>query len=592
MKNENLLASARGDVALELAIENIRLVNIFTGEIYPAAIGIAAGKIVHVTQPGETQLEAKMHYDGQRRYAIPGFIDTHVHIESSMLTPAHYADAVLPHGTTTVVTDPHEIANVLGKEAIQYMLEASKHLDLRIMTLLPSCVPAAPGVETSGADFTPELVDELLALPDIYGLAEVMNYHGVIHEQPRMMDILTANEKYGKLVQGHAPRVSGRDLSAYLLAGANSDHECRTGAEAIEKLRSGMIVEIRESSYSFNMAECAKVICDKGYLPNVCFCSDDVGAHDLLIRGHMDYVVRRAIEEGIDPVNAIRYATLNAAQRLKREDLGALAPGRVADIVLLEDLKSIQVQDVLVSGKQVVKDGRLLEKQVSAAISNTDFLRTVHVAEIAETDFCLKVNEINDGRAKVRVIEYEPAPGVPTDFIEAELPVRNGEIIPEEYNGPKGPLCRVAVWHRHGKNKNRNLGLLAGYGVQAGAVATTVAHDSHNLVVLGENVKDMTIAANALRKSQGGFVGVKNGKVIAQLPLPLAGLVSLEPGEKLAAEIRHFIDVVQKEIMPGKNPLHRMIAVTLPVIPKAKITDMGLVDVETQKILPFIIKVW
>lgn len=590
MLNRKLIAAARGDQPIDLAIDNIQLVNVFTGEIYPAAIGIVDGTIVHITAPGEITLEAKVHYDGQGRYAIPGLIDTHIHIESSMLIPENYAEVVLRHGTTTVVTDPHEIANVLGEEAVRYMVESAEGLDLRILNLLPSCVPAAPSVETSGADFTPDVVERMLEWDGIHGLAEVMNYHGVIHEDERMMGILAANEKKGKLVQGHAPHVSGRDLSAYLLAGANSDHESRTGKEAIEKLRAGMIVEIRESSYSFNMAECARMIVDKGYLPNVCFCSDDVGAHILLEDGHMDRVVRRAVEEGINPVNAIRYCTLNAAQRLKRDDLGALAPGRTADIVLVDSIEKLGVKDVFVAGRQVVREEKLIRGQKSLVPPASHFLQTVRLPEIREADFKLRVDDTNAAEARVRVIEYEAASGYPTDFIETTLPVRNGELVPEAYQGPKGPLCRVAVWHRHGKNHNRMLGLLAGYGVVAGAVATTVAHDSHNLVVLGINPQDMAIAANALRESQGGFVGVKDGKVVAHLPLPLAGLMSLENAETLGPKIKQVIKMLQAEIMPGKNPLHRMIAVTLPVIPKAKITDIGLVEVITQQLVPFIIE--
>ncbi|WP_199619757.1 amidohydrolase family protein [Paenibacillus alkalitolerans] len=311
-----MISAAKGEFPLDLAITNIKLVNVFTGEIYPAAIGVYRDRIVHVTQPGETELEARAIVDGKGKYAIPGLIDTHVHIESSMVTPGAYAAAVLPHGTTTIVTDPHEIANVLGEEGIAYMIQASKGLDLRVLTFLPSCVPSAPAVETAGADFTAEVVERLIEWDDIDGLAEVMNYVGVIEQHERMRGIVEAARKAGKIAQGHAPTVRGRSLSAYLTAGIDSDHECRNGEEALEKIRAGMIVEIRESSMSFNAEAIVAHIRDKGYLPNVTLCSDDVFANDLVARGHINHVVRRVIEEGVEPVNAIRFGTLNAAERL------------------------------------------------------------------------------------------------------------------------------------------------------------------------------------------------------------------------------------------------------------------------------------
>ncbi|MBJ9993496.1 adenine deaminase [Paenibacillus sp. S28] len=587
--NRNLIAAARGDRPLDLALNNVQLVNVFTGEIYPAAIGIADGTIVHVTEPGVTELEAERVVDGKGQFAIPGLIDTHLHIESSMLTPAHYAEVVLPHGTTLIVTDPHEIGNVLGEGGVRYMVDASRELDLRVMTLAPSCVPSAPAVETAGADFTPEVIERMLAWEGIDGVAEVMNYHGVIHEDPRMMGILEANERAGKIPQGHAPTVVGRDLSAYLVAGPDSDHECRTTEEAIAKLRAGMIVDIRESSFSLNMAEVAKAIVGKGYLPNVTLCTDDVLASHLIERGHINHVVRRAIEEGIPAVDAVRYATLNAANRLNRKDVGALAPGRLADIVLVDALETMNVSDVWIGGKHIVEGGALIERQQHLE-PPAEYLQTVHLSEIREDDLRLTVADPNASEARVRVIEYDFKPGVPTGFIEAVLPVKDGQLVPEAYDGHKGPLNRVAVWNRHGVNNNKALGLLAGFGVVEGAVATTVAHDSHHLAALGVSTADMVIAANELRKRGGGMIAVKDGEVVAFLPLPLAGLMSLEEGEVLAPKINQFVDAIQAEILPGKNPIHRMIMVTLPVIPQAKITDLGLVDVDKQELVPMIIE--
>ncbi|SHE44364.1 Adenine deaminase [Seinonella peptonophila] len=587
MKNE-LMAAARGDIPLDFVIENVQLVNVFTGEIYPASIGIKDGWFVHVSEQEKMDFDADQRLDAQQMYAIPGLIDTHLHIESSMLTPAQYAQTVLPHGTTTIVTDPHEIANVLGVEGVRYMVEACKDLDLRVLTLAPSCIPSAPKVETSGADFTADVIRELLKWPEIDGVAEVMNYHGVIHEDQRMMGILKANEEVGKIAQGHAPRVSGNELSTYLIAGPDSDHECRTGDEALEKIRSGMTVEIRESSFSMNMAAIAEAIKELGYLPNVTLCSDDVLAVHLMERGHMDHVVRRAIEEGIEPIHAIRFATLNAANRLHRYDLGAIAPRRRADLVLLKDIQQVEVQDVFVEGKHVASRGMCLEQQSELAPPD-HFLQTVRLNRFDESQFHMKVED-DVKEVSVRVIEYDAAPGIPTDFLETTLPVQDGEINFNAYQGKKAPLCQISVWHRHGLNQNHAEGLLAGFGIIAGAVATTVAHDSHHLAVLGVNPKDMAIAANHLREMNGGMIGVWNGEVIAKLALPLAGLMSLEPATRLGSQINQFIEKLNQTIMPGFNPIHRLIVATLPVIPRAKITDLGLVDVERQELVPFVIE--
>lgn len=584
-----MVSAARGEFPLDLAIENIQLVNVFSGEIYPAAIGIVEDRIVHVTRPGEIRLNAEKVIDGNGKFAIPGLIDTHLHIESSMLTPAAYAEAVLPHGTTTIVTDPHEIGNVLGEEGIRYMIDASKNLDLRILTYLPSCIPSAPKVETAGADFTADVIERLLQWDGIDGLAEVMNYVGVIHQDERMSGILAAAKKAGKIAQGHAPTVTGRDLSAYIVAGVDSDHECRTGEEALEKIQAGMIVEIRESSFALNMAPIAEVIKDKGYLPNVCLCSDDVKANDLVRRGHINHVVRRAIEEGINPIDAIRYGTLNAAERLKRKDLGAIAPGRIADIVLLENIEAMVVSDVFTSGNQVVIDGQLINEQRKMDPPE-HFFKSVKVSDIQEEDLAIKIDVPGVTEAKVRVIEYDYAPGIPTNFMEVTLPVENGEIDLSQYDGKKGPLNYIGVFHRHGKNNNHTTGILAGYGIVDGAIATTVAHDSHHLAVLGVNRKDMVLAANRVREINGGMVAVKDGEIIAELHLPVAGLMSLDSPTQLAPKINYFVERLEKVMMPGKNPIHRLIAVTLPVIPKAKISDIGLVDVDKQEIIPLIIE--
>ncbi|MFD2617514.1 adenine deaminase [Terrilactibacillus laevilacticus] len=580
------ISAAKGDITIDLAIENIKLVNVFSGEIYPANIGIYQDKIVHVDHTGKEDLKAKEVVDGKGKYAIPGLIDTHLHIESSMITPGAYAEAILPHGTTTIVTDPHEIGNVLGEKGIEFMIEASKDLDLRILTFLPSCVPSAPGVETTGADFTPDVVQKLIQWENIAGLAEVMNYVGVIEQDDRMLKIVEAAKKTGKTIQGHAPFVMGRDLSAYIVAGIDSDHECRTTEEAIERIRSGMYVEIRESSFSMNVNDLAKAINDKDYVPNVTLCSDDVKASDLIRRGTISHVIRQLIKEGIDPVNAIRFGTINAAQRLSRSDLGAISPGRIADIVLLDDLESMMISDVFTSGKHIVEKGKLQVEQTKIEPPQ-EFLQTVNIPEISEKDFSIKVNDPAAKEIKINVIDYS---NNITNFIKVSVPVENGEVSLEQDKGTKDPLIYIGVFHRHGRNNNQAIGVLSGFGIIGGAIATTIAHDCHNLVVLGSNKKDMVIAAKRIKELNGGMVAVEKGKIIAELPLPLAGLMSLESAYDLTPKIDLFERTLNETIMPDNNPISRLIPITLAVIPNARMTDIGLVDVNVQEFVPLLVE--
>ncbi|HYM90806.1 MAG TPA: amidohydrolase family protein, partial [bacterium] len=323
---EALIGAAAGRLELELVLHGASVVNVFTGEVYPADIGIFQGRIAHVTGPDDPPLTARTVRDRRGLWAIPGFIDTHVHIESSMVTPAHYAEAVLPHGTTTVLIDPHELANVLGLRGVRYMLESSENIPLRILIMAPSCVPSAPGVETAGASFDRAEVEAMLAWPRVVGLAEVMDYPGVLKGDGRMMRLLEATDAARGLIQGHAPRLKGRALSAYIAAGINSDHENREAAEALAKLRAGMYLEVRESSLSKNAAAMAEALRGRGYLPTVTLCTDDVTPEDLLRHGHINHVARRLVEEGLSPVDVVRFGTLNAANRLRRHDLGALSP--------------------------------------------------------------------------------------------------------------------------------------------------------------------------------------------------------------------------------------------------------------------------
>lgn len=581
MNRSELIAAALGRRPLDLVIRDVQLVNVYTGEIYPADIGIYQGYIAHVTAPGEEHLEGENVVAGNGRYAVPGFIDTHVHIESSMMTSANFARAVLPHGTTTVLTDPHEIGNVLGLRGVKYMVDSSAGLPLRILILAPSCVPSVPGIETAGADFTAAEISTMLKWDRVVGLAEVMDYLGVIHQTPRMNGILDAVRQSGGIIQGHSPFLRGRQLSAYLCAGPHSDHEVATPEDTLAKLRAGMTVDAKESSIAKNIKETVGAYRGLTLPPNFTFCTDDREADDLLHEGHLDFVLRRAIAEGLSPVAAIRIATLQAATQLGLKELGAVAPGKVADIVLLDDLEQVKVSAVFTGGKLVAQAGRLVEEPAVPCFP-LERENTVHLGpELTEADFVLRA-PVKGGTVKTRLLAYEPGNFVRTEFEVRELPVVDGVV---EYGRVPG-LNLVVVLERHGRSGNRAYGVLSGFGLTRGAIASTVSHDCHNLTVVGTSAADMLMAVRELAACGGGLTCVRDGQVLAKLELPIAGLLSPLTAEELAPKIQHMKRTLNQLGLAGVNPLLRVATLALPVVPRAKITDKGLVDVETQQLVP------
>ncbi|MGI5838927.1 MAG: adenine deaminase [bacterium] len=585
MNRSELIEAALGQRPCDLVIQNINLVNVYTGEIYPAAIGVYGEYIAHVTVPGEAPPEGKTVYAGNGKYAVPGFIDTHVHIESSMLTSANFARVVLPHGTTTVLTDPHEIGNVLGLRGVKYMVDSSAGLPLRILILAPSCVPSVPGIETAGADFGAAEIKTMLGWDRVLGIAEVMDYPGVIYQSPRMNEILAAVRAAGGVIQGHSPFLTGRRLSAYLCAGPDSDHEVMTEADTLAKLRAGMIVDAKESSITKNIREIFRAYQSLTCPPNITLCTDDREAADLLHEGHLDEVLRRTIEEGVPPAIAIRIATLQAANRIGLKEYGAIAPGKIADIVLLADLAKVKVSDVFVGGSLVAREGALAvdipARSFPLEAENTVILDKPLTME----DFTIRAPE-NEKQVAVRVLAYQAAASLRMDFESVTLPVKDGAVccdgIPD--------LNYVAVFERHGRNGNRSLGLLRGFGLTEGAIASTVSHDCHNLTVVGTSASDMLLAARTLAQCGGGLVCVRDGHVQALIKLPIAGLLSPLPAEKLAPSVQSMKEVMRSMGLAGANPLLRVATLTLAVVPKAKITDVGLVEVETQKLLPLFIE--
>jgi len=587
-----LIEAAAGRRELDLVLRGPTVVNVFTGEAYPADVGIFAGRIAHVTAPGDPPLDGRAVLERRGLWAIPGFIDTHVHIESSMVTPLHYAGAVLPHGTTTVLIDPHELANVLGLPGVRYMLDASEDIPLRVLVMAPSCVPSAPGVETAGAAFDRAEIEEMLGWPRVVGLAEVMDYPGVLRGEGRMMRLLEATERAGGLIQGHAPRVRGRNLSAYAAAGIDSDHENREASDGLAKLRAGMYLEVRESSLSPNAAALAGALRGRGYLPAVTLCTDDVVPEDLLRRGGIDYVARRLVEEGLDPVDVVRFATLNAANRLRRRDLGALAPGRIADMALLSDLGQFRAAEVYRAGRLVAQDGRVIvpgspgPRNRAAAVERQNTIRLP--GDLSAGTFRIRVPGTPDGEATIRVIDFNgrSAP-VRTTYGTMRVRVAGGEVRLPPADGRE--LATLAVVERHGRHGGTACAVIRGFGPREGAIATSVSHDSHNLTVVGTNPEDMLAGCRALAAAGGGIVLVRGGRVTARIDLPVAGLISLKSAADVASEVAAFRAAAEEAGMAGERAFMAIVSLTLAVSPEGKLSDLGLVDVERQTLLPTVI---
>ncbi len=575
-----LVNAALGLEPLDLLIKNVRLVNVYTLEVYPVEIGIYGGRIVSVEPPGKLERQTAAQFDGQGRYAIPGMIDTHVHIESSMMSPAGFAAAVLPRGTTTVVTDPHEIGNVLGLRGIRYMLDATSKLPLRVFVQAPSSVPAVPTLETAGAEFGAEEIGEMLDWDRVIGLAEVMDYVGVINQSERMQTIIEAAAGRGTVISGHCPEVTGTDLSAYIVGGPISDHESRTKPELIEKLRKGMTIEGVVSSFNESMTTLAEVVKEFGHVPpNLVLCTDDIYPNDLLRKGHLDEVLRTGIRSGIAPVELVRAATLNGAVRHRLYDLGAIAPGKMADIVLADDLDDFYAAEVFVNGVHVATQGKMCCELEDSRLS-IETENTVHLPRtLTEADFRLKA-QIADGYQRQNVLVIAPS-------LRRKLEVRDMRVVDGWIDLSESPdICLAAIFERHGKLGHHALALVSGLGLQVGAAATTVAHDSHNLVIVGRSPVDMALAASRLAELGGGFCSVVDGCVKAELSLPIAGLMSPLRMEEFVPKLDEVNSALRSQGFNFEQPLKGLISLALPVIPAFGMTDLGLVDVALQRIVP------
>ena len=582
---KELIKAALGLVECDLAIKNAQLLNVFTGEVYPATVFVYDGAIAHVEYRNleEGLDKVKNVVDAEGKYLIPGLIDAHMHVESSMLTPRNFAKVSIPSGTTTIVMDPHEIGNVYGVEGVKYMHDSGEGLSQRQFVDIPSCVPAVPECENAGAEFFAKEIEELAELKRVIGLAEVMDYIGVINQEDRMADIIHAAERKGLYLQGHAPFVSGRNLSAYLIGGPVTDHESRTGEEAIEKLRSGMYIDSRESSITHNVKDIWEGVKHCKFFDHYCLCTDDREADDLLHEGHINYVVNAAIKYGMDPVTAIKSATLNTAREINVTDLGAIAPGYVADMLLVEDLSNIHPTHVFFEGKLVAQDGKLLQP-IEDKEYEIETRNSVQLKELSLDDFHVDT-PVENGKVNVNVMVY-PNLELSSTYVEkTEFEVKDGSIVL-----PDDDYKFVIVLNRYGKG-TIGKGIVKGFGTKKGALASTVSHDSHNLTVVYDNEVDALLVANTLKECGGGMCAAYNGTVLSTLPLPLAGLMSLKSAEELSVVSQKMKQaIVELGLTDMENPLLRIVTLALPVIPEVKMSDLGLVDVLTKKIVPFYAK--
>lgn len=522
---EAAVAAARGDRPFDILIHGGTLVDMVTGERRAADIGLV-GPLIASVHPHDARLDAHKTIDANGLVLSPGLIDTHMHVESSMITPAAYAAATLPRGVTTLVWDPHELANVHGITGIDWAADAGHALPQRHILLAPSCVPSAPGLEVAGADFSAETIAELLARPEIGGIAEVMDMRAVIEGGARMSAILAAGRHAGKPIHGHARSLAGPELQAFIAAGISSDHEVVSGEDLLAKLRAGLTIELR-GSHDHLLPDCVAALNTLPQLPQtLTLCTDDVFPDDLLDAGGLDDVVRRLVRYGMKPERALQAATLNAARRIGRNDLGLIAPGRRADIVLFEDLTEFRAKLVLSSGRIVARDG-VLTAPVHE-VDPTPLQGSMHLGALREADFRIPCAGTEATVALIAKPRF-------TEWAEAIAAVSDGFVVPPE------DTTLIAVAHRHGRADARpRIGLLSGWGIWRGALATTVSHDSHNLTVFGGNARDMAAAANAVIEAGGGMAVAADGKVLAVLALPLSGLLSDAP---LADVARAFTTV-------------------------------------------------
>lgn len=557
---QRLIAVAAGREKADLVLKNAKYLNVFSNEFLCGDIAVANGLIA-----GVGKYDGKTEIDVSGKLVLPGFIDAHIHLESSMVTPAEFAKAVVAHGTTTVITDPHEIANVMGIDGVEYMIQASQNLPIDVHFMMPSCVPATE-IDESGAELDCKDIDLYLDNKKVLGLAEMMNYVGVINGDKNVLSKIVTSQAHHKKIDGHAPELSGNDLNAYIAAGVYSDHECSTFENALEKLRKGQFIMIREGTAAHNLKALMPLLTQQ-YYSRCMFATDDKHPSDLLHGGHIDYIVKQALKNGADPIVALKTATHHAARYFLLNNKGAIASGYLADIVVVDNLEDFNVETVFKRGK-LVFDGEV--KDFSAPTVDEKLAEkcfdTFHLNSVTPSSF--KV----DGKLGL------------IGLVGGELLTRN--LGTADKIDVENDILKIACIERHKGTNHIGVGYVKGYSLKSGAVATSVAHDSHNIITVGCNDDDIAVAVNAIKDSKGGIAVVENGKIKALLELPIAGLMSDEPlttvNEKLEnAKLSAYELGADKSI----DPFMTLSFLSLPVIPSLRITTKGVFDAENWKML-------
>lgn len=557
---QRLIAVAAGREKADLVLKNAKYLNVFSNEFLSGDIAVANGLIA-----GVGKYDGKTEIDVSGKLVLPGFIDAHIHLESSMVTPAEFAKAVVAHGTTTVITDPHEITNVMGIDGVEYMIQASQNLPIDVHFMMPSCVPATE-IDESGAELDCKDIDLYLDNKKVLGLAEMMNYVGVINGDKNVLSKIVTSQAHHKKIDGHAPELSGNDLNAYIAAGVYSDHECSTFENALEKLRKGQFIMIREGTAAHNLKALMPLLTQQ-YYSRCMFATDDKHPSDLLHGGHIDYIVKQALKNGADPIVALKTATHHAARYFLLNNKGAIASGYLADIVVVDNLEDFNVETVFKCGK-LVFDGEV--KDFSAPTVDEKLAEkcfdTFHLDSVTPSSF--KV----DGKLGL------------IGLVGGELLTRN--LGTADKIDVENDILKIACIERHKGTNHIGVGYVKGYSLKSGAVATSVAHDSHNIITVGCNDDDIAVAVNAIRDSKGGIAVVENGKIKALLELPIAGLMSDEPlttvNEKLEnAKSSAYELGADKSI----DPFMTLSFLSLPVIPSLRITTKGVFDAENWKML-------
>ena len=558
LKKQRIIAAAAGREPADLVLKNATFVNVFSNELSTMDIAVAEGLIV-----GMGSYQGRSEVDCTGKIVLPGFLDAHIHLESSLVSPTEFVKAVLPHGTTTVVTDPHEIANVMGTDGIEYMLQATEDLPVDVRFMLPSCVPATP-LDESGAILDYRAIDSFYDHPRVQGLAEMMNFVGAINGDEQTVEKIVAAQAHHKKIDGHAPDLQGNDLNAYIAAGVYSDHECHDVKDAIAKLERGQFIMIREGTAARNLEALMPLLTGK-YADRCMFCTDDKHPNDLLEKGHIDYIVKKAISLGADPITAVKVACHNAARYFLLNNRGGISPGYLADFVIIDNFHDFNIEQVYKKGVLMVDHGEIQDfpsPEIEPYLVERAH-KTFHVAALTAEDFAEK-----RPRGIIGMVDGE------ITTVDAGYSDR----IDVEYD-----VLKIAVVERHKNTHHIGIGYIQGYGLKSGAVATSISHDSHNIIVVGTNETDMAAAVNRVVELNGGIVVWDGGQPVAEVPLAIAGIMSDEPLVTVNEKLETAKDAAHKlGVNPGIDPFMTLSFMALPVIPSLRITTRGVFDVTTQ----------